>query len=130
MGTPQLFDRYFVQAFAAGFGGGLVAENSEVKIMWNGQDITVATLALDYAGFTPGASTLEITLKNYLSFNPTLDFAAVKLAKQFVRIQIRTLSGKILTTIGHISSPVSADSADGKNTEVDLTITGTPTTFQ
>ena len=129
-GQPQLFDRYFVQVFAAGFGGGLIAENAEVKIMLNGQDITVATLALDYGGFTPGAASLDITLKNYLSFNPTVDFMAVKLAKVFVTVQIRALSGKILTMVGHISSGVGIDSADGKNTEVDLTITGTPTTFQ
>lgn len=130
MGTPQLYDRYFVYAFAAGFGGDLIAENAEVKLMLNGEDVTVKTLALDYAGFTPGAADLQITLKNYLSFNPTIDFMAVKLAKAFVTVQIRALSGKQLTTIGHISSPVGIDSADGKNSEVDLTITGQPTSFQ
>ena len=130
MGTPQLFDRYCVQAFSPGFGGGLVAENSEVKLMLNGEDVTVKTLALDYAGFTPGAASLDITIKNYLSYNPTLDFMAIKLAKGFVTVQIRALSGKILTTIGHISSGVGIDSADGKNSEVDLTITGSPTSFQ
>ena len=130
MGTPQLFDRYFVQAFSPGFGGGLVAENSEVKLMLNGEDVTVKTLVLDYAGFTPGAASLDITIKNYLSYNPTLDFMAIKLAKGFVTVQIRALSGKTLTTIGHISSGVGIDSADGKNSEVDLTITGSPTSFQ
>ena len=54
---------------------------------------------------------------------------AVKQAKGFVTVQIRTLSGKLLGTIGHISSGVGIDSADGKNTEVDLTITGSPAIF-
>ena len=129
MGTPQLYDRFFVQAFSPGFGGGLIAENAEVKLMLNGEDITVKTLALDYAGFTPGAGSLDITIKNYLSFAPTIDFMAVKQAKGFVTVQIRTLSGMLLGTIGLISSGVGIDSADGKNTEVDLTITGSPAIF-
>jgi hypothetical protein len=129
MTAPALFDRYFVEVFSAGFGGGLIAENAEVKLMLNGEDVTVKTLALDYAGFTPGAGHLEITLKNYLSFNPTIDFMAVKNAKAFVTLRIRALSGKILGTVGHISSGVGIDSADGKNTEVDLTITGSPAVF-
>jgi hypothetical protein len=130
MTQPALFDRYFVEVYATGFGGGLVAENAEVKLMLNGEDITVKTLALDYAGFTPGAGSLDVTLKNYLSFNPTVDFMAVKNAKVFVTIRIRSLSGKLLGTVGHISSGVGIDSADGKNTEVDLTITGSPAIFQ
>ena len=127
---PRLFDRFFVEAFSTGFAGGLIAENAEIKLMLNGQDVTVATLALDYGGFTPGAGSLDVTLKNYRSFNPTIDFMAVKIAKGFVTIRIKTLSGKILGTIGHISSGVGLDSADGKNTEEDLTITGSPAVFQ
>jgi hypothetical protein len=129
MGTPQLWDRYFVYGFAIGFGGDLIAENAEVKLSADGQDIPVQTLALDYAGFCPGAKSLTITLKNYLSFNPTLDFMAVKFANAFVTIQLRTLSGKLLTTTGHISSGVGIDSGDGKATEVDLTLTCSPATF-
>ena len=82
------------------------------------------------SGFTPGAGSLDVVLKNYLSFNPTVDFMAVKAAKAFVTIRIRSLSGKLLGTVGHISSGVGIDSADGKNTEVDLTITGSPAVFQ
>lgn len=129
MTQPALYDRYFVEAFAPGFGGGLVAENAEVKLMYNGQDVTVATLALDYAGFTPGAKSLEITLKNYLSFSPTIDFPSVKINNGFVTMRIRAMSGKLFTTTGHISSGVGVDSADGKNSEVDLTITATAVTF-
>jgi hypothetical protein len=129
MPGPALFDRYFVEAFPDGFPGGLIAENAEVKLMLNGQDVTVATLALDYAGFTPGAQSLEVTVKEYLAFNNTVDWMAVKAARVFVTVRIRALSGKLLTTRGHVSSGVGVDSADGKNTEVDLTLTCQPATF-
>jgi hypothetical protein len=129
MTTPALYDRLFVEAYPDGFDGGLIAENAEVKLMLNGQDVTVATLALDYGGFTPGALSLEVTVKNYLSFDPTVDFMAVKAARAFVTIRLRTLSGQLLTTRGHISSGVGIDSADGKNTEVDLSLTCSPATF-
>src|ERR1700679_1788563 len=103
MGTPRLFNRYFVEVYSTGFGGGLIAENAEVKLMLNGQDVTVATLALDYGGFTPGAKSLDITIKNSRSFTPTIDFMAVKLSNSFVQIRVVGLNGETLTTSGHIS---------------------------
>ena len=129
MTALALYDRYFVEVYPDGFPGGLIADNAEVKLSADGQDMPVSTLALDLAGFTPGAKSLGISIKNHLSFNPTVDFAAVKFSNVFSTIRLRTLSGRILTTRGFISSPVATDSADGKNTDVDLTFTCSPATF-
>ena len=128
MSAPQLFDRYYVEAYD-GRGGGLIAENMEVKLSWEGNDTPVATPALDYAGFTPGSKHLKITLKEVTSFSPTIDWPAVKVANGFVALQITSLSGKVLRTQGHISGGVGIDSADNKNTETDVELTCQPRTF-
>lgn len=125
MSAPQLGERYFVEVYSDERPGGLVAENTDLKMTLNGDDITIKTLALDYGGFTPGACTFEVTLKNFRLFRPTFNFFAAKANKEFVKVRIQPMSGgPALESMGHISSPVSVDSADGKNTEEDLTITG------
>jgi hypothetical protein len=128
---PQLGERYFCEFYSDVRPGGLVAENTDVKMSLNGADITLQTLASDYIGFTPGAQNFEITLKNYKLFSTTFNFFAAKANREFVRYRITPLSGQgIFEGEGHISSPVTVDSADGKNTEQDLTITGTVPNFE
>jgi hypothetical protein len=128
---PQLGERFFVEVFSDVRPGGLVAENTDLKMTLNGQDVTFATLALDYGGFTPGAQTFEVSLKNFRLFRPSFNFFAAKANREFVRYRITPLSGaQPLESEGHISSPVSVDSADGKNTEEDLTITSGPPNFE
>lgn len=128
---PQLGERYFVEIYSDVRSGGLVAENTDVKMTLNGQDVTLQTLASDYIGFTPGAQNFEITLKNYKLFSSTFNFFAAKANREFVQYRITPLSGQgPYEGGGHISSPVSLDSADGKNTEMDLTITGEVPNFE
>lgn len=127
----QLGERYFVEVYSDVRPGGLVAENTDCKMTLNGQDVTLATLASDYIGFTPGAQTFEVSLKNFRLFRPTFNFFAAKANREFVQVRITPLSGsQPFEFEGHISSPVSVDSADGKNTEEDLTITGSPPNFE
>jgi hypothetical protein len=127
----QLGERFFVEAYSSSRSGGLVMENTDVKMTLNGQDITLQTLAADYIGFTPGAQCFEVTLKNYRLFRPTFNFFAAKANREFVQVRLTPLSGGApLEMTGHISSPVTLDSADGKNTEEDLTITGDVPNFE
>lgn len=127
----QLGDRYFVEVMSDVRPGGLVAENTDLKMTLNGQDVTLQTLASDYIGFTPGAQNFEVTLKNYRLFNPTFNFFAAKANREFIQVRITALSGNAeLEFEGHISSSVSVDSADGKNSEEDLTITGSLPNFE
>jgi hypothetical protein len=130
MPTPQLGEKFFVEVSSSVRPGGLIAENTELKFALNGQDVEFATLALDYGGFFPGAKKFTVTLKNFYLFNPTFNFLAAKANNEFVSMRISPMSGSApFSTTGHISSDVGVDSADGKATELDLTITGTPPNF-
>jgi hypothetical protein len=125
MSTNQLGEKYFVEVNSDVRSGGLIAENTDLNMALNGQDITFATLALDYGGFFPGAKKFVVKLKDFRLFNPSFNFFAAKANNEFVNVRVSPMSGgSAFEFSGHIASDVTVDSADGKPTEEDLTIEG------
>ena len=124
MGSLQLGEKYFLEVNSNVRAGGLVGENTDLKFAVNGQDMPFATLALDLGGFFPGAKMFTVTIKNYRLFNPTFNFMAAKANNEFVNVRISPMSGNApFECQGFISSDVTVDSADGKTTDEDLTLT-------